>query len=199
MIPLVCPQCNSDFERQINFVNRNKKYNYINFCSYGCAMLNKVLKQEVRCLNCDTSFYKLLNQIKKYPNHFCSSSCVTTYNNKRKTWGTCRSKLEFYIEEQLKSELPHISFLANNKETIGSELDFYFPDLKLAIEINGPTHYLPIYGEKKLSQTQANDKLKRIACEKASITLATVDNLKSFSLKFANSVWLEVKAILNEF
>ena len=40
----------------------------------------------------------------------------------------------------------------NNSTTISSELDFYFPQLKLAIEINGIVHYEPIYGSNKFDK-----------------------------------------------
>ena len=45
-----------------------------------------------------------------------------------------------------------------DKSVINSELDFYFPNLKLAIEINGPLHYKPIYGKDKLIQIQNNNR-----------------------------------------
>ena len=50
----------------------------------------------------------------------------------------------------LLTEYSDLTFSCNQKEIIGSELDFYFPTLKLAIQINGPLHYYPIYGKKKL-------------------------------------------------
>jgi hypothetical protein len=69
----------------------------------------------------------------------------------------------------------NIFFLCNQKETIGSELDFYFPKLKLAIQINGPLHYQAIYGQKKLDQIQKMDIEKRNVCETMGIKLIEID------------------------
>jgi len=166
MIPLACPQCNIDFERQIKFVNRNRKQNLTNFCSLKCAMNMRAIlgKTDTVCVECGKCFTRRRSQLKKSKNNFCSQSCSATYNNKHKTHGTRRSKLEIYIENKLKFEFPDILFLSNNKKAIGSELDLYFPDLNLAIEINGPFHYKPIYDKEKLFQIQNNDVLKRDSC-----------------------------------
>lgn len=54
------------------------------------------------------------------------------------------------------------------------ELDFYIPSLELAIELNGPTHYKPIYGKEKFERQQRNDKLKRELCDSLGITLIEI-------------------------
>lgn len=51
------------------------------------------------------------------------------------------------------------------------ELDFYFPSLGCAVEINGPVHYKPIYGEKRLDTVRRNDRRKRRRCRRLGITL----------------------------
>ena len=200
MIPLVCPQCNNDYEKEIKFFNRSNKLEQNHFCSSQCSSKFQTTTgtTQVLCVNCNAIFIKRNSQVKRSPNHFCSSSCAGIYNNKNKTHSFCRSKLEFYLEKQLKSEMPNVLFLANSRKIVGYELDLYFPDLKLAIEINGPFHYKPIFGDKKLSQVQAIDKLKQVACVKANIDFIVIDNLKKFSDKFANPIWLEIKAILNK-
>lgn len=38
---------------------------------------------EVICLNCEKTFLKNDQEIKKSPNHFCSRSCSAVYNNKK--------------------------------------------------------------------------------------------------------------------
>lgn len=37
------------------------------------------------------------------------------------------------------------------------EIDFFIPELKTVIEIDGPSHFLPIWGEEKLIKTQKSD------------------------------------------
>lgn len=38
----------------------------------------------VKCKNCNKKFDKLPNQVRKHPNHFCSRSCSSSFNNKGK-------------------------------------------------------------------------------------------------------------------
>lgn len=65
--------------------------------------------------------------------------------------------MEEFIGKQIQEHFPNLKFIANGKEIIGSELDFYFPTLRLAIELNGIFHYEPIYGKDKLKKIVQND------------------------------------------
>ena len=113
--------------------------------------------------------------MKRSKNNFCSLSCSTTFNNKNKTTGTRRSKLEIWLESKLPILYPDIEFHFNKKDAIGSELDIYIPSLSLAFELNGIFHYEPIYGSKKLGQIQENDISKSKACHDAQIDLCIID------------------------
>ena len=55
------------------------------------------------------------------------------------------------------------------------ELDFLIGRKGLALEIQGPLHRLPIFGQKKLKQTQRRDALKRRLCRKQGIQLLEVE------------------------
>ena len=63
----------------------------------------------------------------------------------------------------------------NSKKIIGSELDIYFPKLKIAFEINGPFHYRPIYGEEKFQRIVKMDQQKKLLCEQNGIDLFIID------------------------
>ena len=130
----------------------------------------------VNCKNCDFKFEKSYSDRKKTPNHFCSHSCTATYNNKNKTTGYRRSKLEVWLEEQLTNLYPSLPIDYNKKTAIGSELDIYIPTLNLAIEINGIFHYEPIYGVDKLNKVQHNDKSKSLSCHESKIDLCIIDS-----------------------
>jgi len=197
-ISLKCPTCLCIFDKQMTAYRRSNKRGYNHFCSRECGFKNHTSEgtSKVICRNCDNVFTKHNSEILKSTNNFCSKSCAATYNNKNKSYGIRRSKLEIHIENKIKSEFPHISFVSNCKKIIGSELDLYFPSLNLAIEINGPLHYEPIYGEEKLLQIQANDKLKINACSDANIKLVTVDNLQTFSKTYSNKCWKTIKPYL---
>lgn len=41
------------------------------------------------------------------------------------------------------------------------EVDLFLPELKTAIEIDGPGHFLPIWGEEKLNKQQSSDTVKQ--------------------------------------
>jgi hypothetical protein len=123
----------------------------------------------------------------KSVNSFCSRSCTASYNNKNKTHGTRRSKLEAWLEEQLGILHPDIIFHFNRKDAINSELDIHIPALKLAFELNGIFHYEPIYGEAKMKQIQNNDTRKFQACLERGIELCIIDSSKLSYFKPANA------------
>jgi len=133
------------------------------------------------CKSCNLKLLRHPSYIS--PNNFCSKSCAATYNNRNKTYGTRRSKLELYLEQELSRLYPDCDIHFNRKDTVGSELDIYIPVLHLAFELNGIFHYKPIYGVKKLNSIQTNDVKKVDDCLKAGVSLHTIDvsDLKRFT------------------
>jgi len=145
------------------------------FCSRKCTAMFSSKKQIYHCELCNEAFTRKLSQIQKSPRNFCSRSCAATYNNKNKKHGTSRSKLEVWLEEQLVILYPNLEIHFNRKNAVGSELDIYFPLLKLAFELNGIFHYEPIFGESKHNQITSNDVSKSKACLDAQIDLCVID------------------------
>lgn len=177
MIPIECDHCKKNFERMQKYVKSDLKLypNRKQLCSVKCQRLSRIVRQQVQCKNCHKIIFKDLNQLKKYPNSFCSSSCAATYNNTHKTHGCRRSKLEVYFEQVLPNKYPSLEFHFNRKDAIDSELDIYLPKLKLAFELNGIFHYEPIYGLDKLDQIKNNDNRKFQACLEKNIELCIID------------------------
>ena len=133
------------------------------------------------CTNCAAPGEKRASLIKEGQTaHFCSRSCSASYNNKKREQGTKVSKLEKWLQPRLEESYPDITF-EFNKKTIGSELDIYIPAMKLAFEINGRFHYVPVFSEQHLQSVQKNDRLKAEQCRKSGVELVTVD---ASSLKF---------------
>jgi hypothetical protein len=203
-LPCQCYECNKKFYAQksnIKYELKNKR-GRVKYCSQECNNLanNPVLSCEVLCKNCSNKFEKSLNQCKKFPNHFCSKSCAATYNNKHKTKGTRRSKLEKYIEEQLTLLYPDLKIDFNKKDIIGSELDIYIPSLNIAFELNGIFHYEPIYGQDKLNKIQNNDTRKFQACLEKNIEFVIIDSsgLKYFKIKNADKYLNIIIEIINK-
>lgn len=195
-LPLKCKHCTKVFFRQKRLIkialspNQNAS---IDFCSKECQTSSQITKLQVICSNCSKTFNKHQNQINKSPKHFCSRSCSATYNNKNKTIGTRRSKLEIWLESQLQLLYPDIEFHFNKKDAIGSELDIYIPALSLAFELNGIFHYEPIYGTRKLGQIQVNDQNKYKACLDHQIDLCIVDTSALINFKIEKAqIYLEI-------
>lgn len=155
-IKIQCAVCQQIFARLKKNILKNYTHrkSFNEFCSDACkgAQRTKDAHISVECLNCKSIFLKSKGQLRKTQNSFCSSSC--TFNNKNKTHGTRRSKIEIYLEQQLTLLFSNLEIQYSNKQIIGSELDLYIPSLKLAFEIQGIFHYKPIYGQEKLKQIQ---------------------------------------------
>lgn len=166
-----CDFCGKDYEVQKNSL---RKYLH-NYCSKACRAGTISVFTQVKCTNCDRLFDKRTNQIKKSINHFCTASCAAIYNNKHKKFGTRRSKLEVFLQEQLTILYPDLLIEYNKKEAIGSELDIYIPSLNLAFELNGIFHYEPIFGKDKLEKIENNDACKFKACIENKINLCIID------------------------
>jgi very-short-patch-repair endonuclease len=53
----------------------------------------------------------------------------------------CKSKFEANVVQRLETLYPSLIFQVNTRIVDGLEMDLYFPDLKLNIELDGPSHY----------------------------------------------------------
>lgn len=179
LVEVKCDECNKSFKKSKNEIlmrlNGKDEYKRGWFCSKKCCQKNKENKVNLFCSNCNKNFKKLPSQIKKSKNHFCSKSCAAQYNNRNKTKGTRRSKLEIWLEDNLKNRYPNLFFKFNKTEDINAELDIFIPSLKLAFELNGIFHYEPIYGSEKLASIQNNDERKFQACLEHGIELCIID------------------------
>lgn len=183
-ITYTCNQCKADFKRSLRNNSYQMKTN-LRFCSKSCHYKYKKNPIKVKCTNCNKEFEKTKAEIGI--NNFCCRSCSAIYRNAHKTSGFRRSKLEVWLESQLKTIYPNLNILFNNRTTINSELDIYIPSLKLAFELNGIFHYEPIYGQNKLDQTQNNDNRKFQACAENNISLCIIDTSKQKYFKESTS------------
>lgn len=183
-IPLECKQCKSVFYMKKHHVQcsfSEKSHSVGNFCSRKCSKEFLTNKIEIQCNECLKVFKRIPSQTKYNKKRglkrcFCSNRCTRIFYNKHKTSGTNRSKLEKWIENQLKNLYPNLNIEYNNKELLQCELDIYIPSLKLAFELNGIFHYEDIFGQ--LEKTQRNDKRKFQACLEKGIGLCIIDTSK---------------------
>ena len=202
-LPCECYNCKTIFfitkKRIQDILNPNSKDKGL-FCSLKCNGEYSKKRTTINCLSCNKEIIKQTNQINKNKNAFCSNSCSAKYNNKHKTWGSNRSKLEIWLEEELKNLYPELEIKFNDSETIGLELDIYLPKLNLAFEINGIFHYEPIFSDKKLARTIINDENKFKICHEKNISLCVINTSNETYFKPSKSKkYLDViTKIINE-
>lgn len=171
-----CKNCGKQVTKSNSRYNESIKNGWNFFCSIRCRYGYQEKGIELPCAQCQKPVRKTPTQIRQTKNNvFCSKSCAALYNNSHKDYGTRRSKLEMFIEHCLRAEFPNLNIRCNTTEPIGTELDFYFPELRMAIELNGILHYEPIYGQEKLERIQKNDLRKADGCLKAGIRLFVID------------------------
>jgi hypothetical protein len=177
-LPLQCYRCGNTFYQTKGYINRvlNPKAKQTGmYCSKICQTNGQLKQIQVNCKNCNTTISVKQSKIPKSKNNFCSQSCAASYNNKHKSHGTRRSKLELWIEQQLTQLYPNLHIDYNKTSAINAELDIYIPSLNIAFELNGIVHYEPIYGVDKLQKIQENDISKSKACHDTRIDLCIID------------------------
>ena len=88
------------------------------------------------------------------------------------------SKIERYVMESLRADGYQVIF--HKKGLImdqNLELDLFIPELNTAIEIDGPTHFFPIWGEDSLKRHQAADAHKAGLLLRGGYVLIRVKNI----------------------
>lgn len=175
-----CDYCGNTFQKLTQYVNENIKLKHKNFCTRSCFNANKNTQIDCLCAQCSNPIKVMQAVFKKSKTKrfYCNSSCAATYNNTHKKHGTRRSKLEIFIENNLKLDFPTLDLLFNDKTAIESEIDVFCPSLRLAVEINGIIHYEPIYGDKVYNRTINRDKQKILICAEKGIELIIINSSK---------------------
>ncbi len=166
-----CEICNTEYTRAHSFRPKNNH----KCCSYLCLNVKLGKRVPCKCTNCDKDIIIVAGRLRDHKNNFCSLQCSGYWAATNKTNGITRSKFELFLEEQIKIKFPTIAMSVNDHETINSELDFYFPDLRFAIEVNGIFHYEPIFGGDTLEKIKNNDQRKFQACLENEIELFIIN------------------------
>ena len=116
------------------------------------------------------------------------------------------SKTEKFLKKHLTDAGWHVRF--HERDLIPSnnrlEVDLFISDIKTAIEIDGPSHFLPIWGEEKLQKHQKSDAIKSGLLISQGFVLIRVKQMtKSLSQKQLRDVYgsivKELDKIANKF
>lgn len=142
--------------------------------------------KNVVCVFCEKKFDMLNCEYDKklrkgQKNVFCSRSCSSKYCHKMKLFKKSnRSKQEDILCEMIKFYYPDLELILNDRNVLKDnlEIDILIPSKKLAIELNGPTHYFPIYGEKQFGYVQDRDIRKQIQIQQLGLNLIVINTSK---------------------
>lgn len=141
------------------------------------------------CSGCGTPVLRFKKNARqcKTGRFYCSKGCrMRHYNANILTRSSNqRSKAEDRIAELIQRDFPDVVISLNDRSLLsnGLEIDIYVPSARLAIELNGPVHYLPIYGEEKLRTTQYKDAAKHLEIHEKGLSLMVLDISRLHSKK----------------
>lgn len=108
------------------------------------------------------------------------------------------SKLEYFvlqylISEGFKVDFHKEQFLVNTK----LQIDLFLPRINIAIEVDGPSHFAPVWGEKSLQRNIEYDKKKTGLILGKGYKLIRIKQQKDFSKSRASVVCHKLSKALN--
>src|SRR5688500_3957754 len=110
------------------------------------------------------------------------------------------SKAEKFISEIIEKEGYSVS--RHRRDVIKNdnlELDLYVPDLSLVIEIDGPSHFLPIWGEDSLKKTISADTEKSgLVLQNGLVLLRIKYMAKNFTVQVKHKIQNKVLEVLKQ-
>jgi hypothetical protein len=81
------------------------------------------------------------------------------------------------------------------KWLIGTEIDFWLPELELGFEFDGDQHHIPVYGIENLIAQMERDNFKRMACNLRGVLLISIDASKlSLNLVY-REIWMSLTQV----
>jgi len=100
------------------------------------------------------------------------------------------SKLEKYLLESLVinnyKTIPHKEQILSNTKL---HIDLFLPELNIAVEVDGPSHFLPVWGEEALKRNQEYDSKKTGLLIGKGINLIRIKQQKDFSKSRAKMIF----------
>jgi len=78
------------------------------------------------------------------------------------------------------------------------EIDMFVPELSVAIEIDGPSHFLPVWGQEALERTQKSDRQKSGLILSSGLILIRIKHTKGLSEKCKRETLASLKDELDK-
>jgi hypothetical protein len=104
------------------------------------------------------------------------------------------------VQTRIKETFPDLEVKYGVKDALGDagEVDIWVPSMALAFEIQGPSHYEPIYGMDRLLGEQRNDEEKRQSAKTLNVELVEIDARDFKTFKKNYRLVSIVESILNK-
>jgi len=74
----------------------------------------------------------------------------------------------------------------------------FVPELSVAIEIDGPSHFLPVWGQEALEKTQKSDRQKSGLVLSSGLILIRIKHTKGLSEKYKRETLVSLKNELDK-
>lgn len=109
------------------------------------------------------------------------------------------SKLEKFLLQELLSAGHNVQFhkeqsLVNTK----LQIDIFLPNMNTAIEVDGPSHFSPVWGEDALERSKTYDNKKQGLILGKGLVLIRIKQTKDFSKTRANILFNKLLDIIND-
>jgi very-short-patch-repair endonuclease len=101
--------------------------------------------------------------------------------------------LQKFLEDNYKVEFHKEHILANTK----LQIDLFLPTMNIAIEVDGPSHFLPVWGEDTLNKNIKYDRKKSGLIIGKGLYLIRIKQIHDFSKARANQVYQKIKTVLD--
>lgn len=108
------------------------------------------------------------------------------------------SKLEKFLLEELVKNGYKVDF--HKEQTLSNtklQIDLFLPKINTAIEIDGPSHFLPVWGEDALTKNQKYDNKKQGLILGKGYVLIRIRQTKDFSKTRAYLIYSKLSELLN--
>lgn len=109
------------------------------------------------------------------------------------------SKLEKFLLQKLLSDGFKVEF--HKEQTLSNtrlQIDLFIPSINTAIEVDGPSHFLPVWGEDALARNITYDNKKQGLLLGKGLALIRIKQTKDFSKARSELIYKQLKSVLDK-